>query len=80
MNTTVVNLPPATGWFRVAIRPECFGGLVYRYDNRRPVFPVITGGRFVNCLMAVAHCGKPLDDFTNVSEVRHRPADTGRAI
>lgn len=62
----------------VAIRPERFGGLVYRYDNRRLYFlHSHQAVEFVNCLDGRRSLQEQLDDFLADREM---PASAGEAL
>ena len=78
MNTTVelatcYRLAPG-----VAIRPERFGGLVYRYDNRRLYFlHSHRAVEFVNGLDGCRSLRETLDDFLTSREM---PPSTGETL
>lgn len=77
MNTTVelaacYRLAPG-----VAIRPERFGGLVYRYDNRRLYFlHSHQAVEFVNCLDGCRSLQEKLDDFLTSREMSPSTGET----
>ena len=77
MNTTVelaacYRLAPG-----VAIRPERFGGLVYRYDNRRLYFlHSHQAVEFVNRLDGCRSLQETLDDFLTSREMSPSTGET----
>lgn len=62
----------------VAIRPERFGGLAYRYDNRRLYFlHSHQAVEFINRLDGSQSLQKNLDDFL---ADRHMPQSAGQSL